>query len=118
MLPMTSSRFQQNADFSLRLKSVGLRDLGPYSCQAYNGFTSPASFTVVVKAVGPVSSAATLGDEREYLRYVVDAPRPPPRRPHVQTQGGIYRLIILQYISHAFVWHLRRASAIRRESYL
>ena len=33
MLPMSNERIEQNADFSLKLRSVGLRDLGPYSCQ-------------------------------------------------------------------------------------
>ena len=33
MLPMSTERIEQNADFSLKLRSVGLKDLGPYSCQ-------------------------------------------------------------------------------------
>ena len=33
MLPMSNERIEQNADFSLKLRSVGLKDLGPYSCQ-------------------------------------------------------------------------------------
>ena len=33
MLPMSNERIEQNADFSLKLRSVALKDLGPYSCQ-------------------------------------------------------------------------------------
>ena len=36
--------------------------------QAYNGFTSPASFTVVVRAVGPIRSDEVSLDERDFLR--------------------------------------------------
>ena len=81
--------------------------------KAYNGFTSPASFTVVVRAVGPIRSDEVSVEERDFLRlicyayikvrnvvtcnisrYVVDAPRPPrppPRGDIGVGPDGIYR---------------------------
>eukprot|EP00094_Tigriopus_californicus_P005670 TCALIF_05465-PA protein Name:"Similar to Ppn Papilin (Drosophila melanogaster)" AED:0.16 eAED:0.17 QI:0/0/0/0.82/0.81/0.82/34/0/2463 len=86
MMPLSSNRHEQNADFSLRLKAVGLRDLGPYTCQAFNG-QQPDSFTVVVKAVGLVNP--TTREEQDYMQYVVDAPQAPA--PVVTAPSAIYR---------------------------
>lgn len=36
--------------------------------KAYNGFTSPASFSVVVRAVGPIRSDEVSVEERDFLR--------------------------------------------------
>ena len=91
MLPMSSDRHEQNLDFSLRLKSVGLRDLGPYTCQSYNGQGNPASFTVTAKAVGPVTPSSR--EEETYMGYIVDSPQAPPptRSPSMLGPQGVYR---------------------------
>ena len=86
MLPMSSDRHEQNSDYSIRLRSVGLRDLGPYTCQSYNGLGAPASFSVTAKAVGPVTASSR--EEEEYLGYVVDAPRAPPPSGGADAAGG------------------------------
>ena len=90
MLPMSSDRHEQNSDYSLRLRSVGLVDLGPYTCQSYNGLGAPASFTVMAKAVGPVTASSR--EEESYLSYVVDAPTAPEltQRPMLGPEG-VYR---------------------------
>jgi hypothetical protein len=45
ILDNTSDRHRQG-EFTLSLRSVALSDLGPYTCQAYNGGGSPASHSV------------------------------------------------------------------------
>lgn len=72
MLPLSSEQFEQRRDYSLLIRSVTLRNLGPYTCQAYNGYGRAASWTVTVQAVGPVHS----GDSA-YNEYLVPAPRRP-----------------------------------------
>ncbi len=89
MLSVSSSRFEQRSDHSLLLRSVGLRDLGPYTCQAYNGLGSPASVTVVAKAVGPVATSGSR-DEAKHMRYVVDTPARPQAQPEA---GQAYRWV-------------------------
>jgi len=85
MLPLTSDRVTQGDDFTLKLSSVSLADLGPYTCQAYNGLGAPASFNVRMTVYGPVYPGP---GEQQYMRYVVNppsAPRRPTQRP------GIYK---------------------------
>ena len=91
-LPQSSARFEQTSDNTLRIRSVGLRDLGEYSCQAYNGLGAAASSAFTLRVVGPVAS--TSAEEDQYMQYVVEAPRA-PSRPGYQTRppGGIYRLV-------------------------
>lgn len=72
MLPLSSEQFEQRRDHSLLIRSVTLRNLGPYTCQAYNGYGRAASWTVTVQAVGPVYT----GDS-SYNEYLV----PPPKKP-------------------------------------
>lgn len=72
MLPLSSEQFEQRRDYSLLIRSVTLRNLGPYTCQAYNGYGRAASWTVTVQAVGPVYS----GDSK-YNEYLVPAPKRP-----------------------------------------
>ncbi|XP_023705293.1 papilin isoform X5 [Cryptotermes secundus] len=79
MLPLSSEQFEQRRDYSLLIRSVTLRNLGPYTCQAYNGYGRAASWTVTVQAVGPVYS----GDSA-YNEYLV----PPPRRPETPDTGA------------------------------
>jgi hypothetical protein len=66
MLPPSSEQFEQRRDYSLLIRSVTLRNLGPYTCQAYNGYGRAASWTVTIQAVGPVYS----GDSA-YNEYLV-----------------------------------------------
>lgn len=89
-LPTSSIQYEQRRDFSLLIKSVGLRDLGPYVCQAYNGQGKAASGTVVIQAIGPVYTSNP--EDQAFNQYLVTAPekpagtpprwpRPPPPRP-------------------------------------
>jgi hypothetical protein len=78
MLPLSSEQFEQRRDYSLLIRSVTLRNLGPYTCQAYNGYGRAASWTVTVQAVGPVYSGGSA-----YNEYLV----PPPRRPETSDIG-------------------------------
>jgi hypothetical protein len=74
MLPFSSERYEQLRDHSLMIRLVSLRDLGPYTCQAYNGLGKAASWTVTVFANGPVEDR---GDEqdREFIKFVKVPPR-------------------------------------------
>ncbi|XP_068083649.1 papilin [Anabrus simplex] len=75
MLPLSSEMFEQRRDFSLIIRTVNLRNLGPYTCQAYNGLGKAASWTVTIKAIGPVYT--TNPQDTNYTKYLV----PPPERP-------------------------------------
>jgi len=79
MLPLSSEQFEQRRDYSLLIRSVTLRNLGPYTCQAYNGYGRAASWTVTVQAVGPVYSGDSTNNE-----YLV----PPPKRPETPDIGA------------------------------
>jgi len=68
MLPFSSERYEQLRDHSLLLRLVSLRDLGPYTCQAYNGLGKADSWTVDILTQGPVEGAGP-GDDA-YLQYV------------------------------------------------
>merc|ERR1719220_2161279 len=76
MLPLTSDRVSQGDDFTLKLSSVSLSDLGPYTCQAYNGLGEAASFNVRMTVYGPVQPGP---GEQQYTRYVVSPPSAPKR---------------------------------------
>ena len=78
MLPFSSLNYEQNRDFSLLIRSVTFRDLGPYTCQAYNGYGRPSSYTVVLQAIGPVYSIDDA--DIEFRRYLIAAPEA-PRQP-------------------------------------
>ena len=84
-------------------RSVALPDLGPYTCQAYNGGGSPASHSVRMqvncrgkmellfifdeKVYGPVYPAP---GEQKFMRYVVARPNA-PRRPAATPRPSAYR---------------------------
>lgn len=76
MLPLSSSQFEQRRDFSLLIRSITLRNLGAYVCQAYNGLGKAASGTVTVQAIGPVYSSNP--EDEIYFQYLVSAPQKPP----------------------------------------
>ena len=74
-LPLRTSNMEQTSGYGLMIRSVGLSDLGPYSCQAYNGGTSRAdSSTVNLKVVGPIDRSSISREDQQYLKYVVAAP--------------------------------------------
>lgn len=77
MLPLSSERYEQFRDYSLLVRRVSFRDLGPYTCQAYNGYGRPCSFTITLQAIGPVYSTDV--DEIEFRRYLIPPPQPDPR---------------------------------------
>ncbi|XP_046402802.1 LOW QUALITY PROTEIN: papilin [Ischnura elegans] len=79
MLPLSSNRFEQRRDMTLLIRSVGLQDLGPYTCQAYNGIGRAASWTVTLQAVGPV---AGLSPNSPYAQYLITRPVIPTRTPY------------------------------------
>ena len=76
MLPLSSERYEQFRDYSLLIRRVNFRDLGPYTCQAYNGYGRPSSYTIIVQAIGPVYTTDTL--DAEFSRYIVPQPQPDP----------------------------------------
>lgn len=77
MLPLSSERYEQFRDYSLLVRRVSFRDLGPYTCQAYNGYGRPSSYTMILQAIGPVYTVDA--DEIEFRRYLIPAPQPDPR---------------------------------------
>ncbi|KAG8234022.1 hypothetical protein J437_LFUL014662 [Ladona fulva] len=91
MLPLSSKRYEQKRDMTLLLRSVGLQDLGPYTCQAYNGIGKAASWTVTIQAVGPV---AGLSPDSPYAKYLIHPPertgtrkpRPTPPTPIIPSR--------------------------------
>ena len=86
MLPLSSAKYEQGRDMSLRISIITLRDLGPYTCQAYNGKGRATSNTVTLLAMGPVQ--INTPKDRDFLPYLVEpsvatpsTSPPPPRRP-------------------------------------
>lgn len=90
MLPLTSSNFEQGTDYSLLIRSVDLTSLGIYTCQAFNGIGTPASWSVTLQAIGPVFSFKP--EHEEYTKYLVQ----PPRRPTTEKPQYPYRPIRTQ----------------------
>ena len=69
--------------YLLHIKSLGIGDLGPYTCQAFNGVhgSQAVSFTTVLKVQGPIDRSGLSDKDRRIVdRYVVDAPIAPSRR--------------------------------------
>ncbi len=54
MLPLSDDNVEQTSGYGLRIRMVGMRDLGAYMCQAYNGLGHAASTTMIVQALGPI----------------------------------------------------------------
>ena len=79
MLPRSSKKFEQYREGSLSIKRVSLFDLGPYTCQAYNGKGTATSHIIVLKALGPLK--ITSSRDRAFLKYIVSPPKPPPTTP-------------------------------------
>lgn len=70
LIPLKNREFEVSRDYSLLIHSVKLHNLGVYTCQAYNGKGSAASWSVTVKAPGPVYTTNTA--DVKYLKYVVN----------------------------------------------
>lgn len=75
MLPLSSKLFDQYRDGTLTIRVVSLRNLGPYTCQVYNGRGRATSQTVILRALGPVYN--TIPNDRDYLQYIVNPPKAP-----------------------------------------
>lgn len=75
MLPFSSERYEQMRDHTLMIRLVSLRDLGVYTCQAYNGLGRAASWSVSLLTYGPVQVQDVA--DREFLVYVIDTGRKP-----------------------------------------
>lgn len=86
MLPLASERVSQGDDYTLKLSSIALSDLGPYTCQAYNGLGEAASFNVHMKAYGPVNPGP---GEQQFMRHVINPPSAPVRT--TTERPGVYR---------------------------
>lgn len=119
MIPLRSDNYEYHRDLSLTIRKVELTQLGPYVCQAYTGQGKGVSYTVTVKAVGPVHT--DLINEKPFLKYVLDVPltpqtqrpvvgvpyRPtptPPRyipRPPQRTMGELHWFGFVDFISFA-----------------
>ena len=74
MLPLTDGNVEQTSGYGLRIRRVGLRDLGAYTCQAYNGLGPADSATFVLQVLGPIDRSSLAPEDRKYLSFVVDAP--------------------------------------------
>ncbi|XP_004530678.1 papilin isoform X3 [Ceratitis capitata] len=72
-LGLVSDRFELTRDYSLMFRSIKLTDLGPYTCEVWNGLGRPTSIKVVLKAVGP--ARASNNAEAPYLQYIIDPAR-------------------------------------------
>ena len=84
MLPLSTDNLEQTTANGLRIRRVGLRDLGQYTCQAYNGLGPAESSSFTLTVLGPIDRSSIDREDQQFLRYVVDAPtntiyRPPPQ---------------------------------------
>ena len=60
MLPLSDDNLEQTSGYGLRIRMVGMRDLGGYTCQAYNALGPAASTTMIVQALGPIGKQTTI----------------------------------------------------------
>ena len=81
MLTLPTDNMEQPSEgTNLLIRSLGLRDLGPYTCQAYNGLGPAVSSSTVLKALGPIAPTGNREDDA-YRAYVVEPPRAPGSPP-------------------------------------
>ncbi|CAG0888031.1 unnamed protein product [Darwinula stevensoni] len=74
MLPRRSEKYEQYPDHIV-IQRVGLSDLGPYTCHAYNGIGTAASWTVTLQGFGPVYT--TRPEDAEFTKFLVSHPQTP-----------------------------------------
>lgn len=79
MLPLSSEQYEQRHDHALVIHNVGLRHLGPYTCQAYNGRGKANSWRVTVKAVAQPTS--TSPEDIQYHQYLLPPDQVSTSRP-------------------------------------
>ncbi|XP_070527125.1 papilin isoform X2 [Cardiocondyla obscurior] len=85
MLPLFSENYEQDTDYTLLIRSVTLTSLGVYTCQAFNGIGTPASWSATLQAIGPVYNVKP--EHEEYTKYLVQ----PPKRPTTEKPQYPYR---------------------------
>ncbi|XP_077270107.1 proteoglycan-like sulfated glycoprotein papilin isoform X5 [Temnothorax americanus] len=85
MLPLFSDNYEQDTDYTLLIRSVTLTSLGIYTCQAFNGIGTPASWSATLQAIGPVYNVKP--EHEEYTKYLVQ----PPKRPTTEKPQYPYR---------------------------
>ena len=79
----TSGENPEKPGYSLVIDSLSIKDLGPYTCQAYNGVGQAPSSRTELRVMGPIDTSGVPRDEQKFLRYVVDAPTYVPERPYI-----------------------------------
>lgn len=77
ILPLKNEKVEIGRDYSLKITSIQIIDLGPYVCQAYNSIGKPVSIQVTLKARGPLQ--ARTEEETKYLQYIESEPYEPPQ---------------------------------------
>lgn len=117
ILPLKSTRFELNRDYSLVFNSVQLSDLGPYICQAYSGQGKPVSMYVTLLANGPARPETA--EDEQYLQYVIPGlqqpqqpiyppntyiPTPPPFEQ--EPQGKIVDALLSMVLNVALLFQL------------
>lgn len=85
LLPLVSDDYEQDTDYTLLIRSVTLSNLGVYTCQAFNGIGTPASWSLTLQAIGPVYNVKP--EQQEYTKYLVQ----PPKRPTTEKPQYPYR---------------------------
>lgn len=109
MLPLKSTRFEINRDYSIVFHRIELSDLGPYICQAYSGQGRPVSMYVTLMAIDNGGVRAEHPEDEKYLQYVVQAPpltpnkyrpTPPPQPPLEQEPNGKYKMNEMNHRKH------------------
>ncbi|RXG71267.1 Papilin [Armadillidium vulgare] len=83
MMPRTSEKYETLPLGGLRINFITIRDLGPYTCQAYNGQGKPATHTFIIRALGPLRVVSP--EDKQYLQYIVTPPRIPTFPPETTT---------------------------------
>ena len=79
----TSGESPEKPGYSLVIDSLSIKDLGPYTCQAYNGVGQAPSSRTELRVMGPIDTSGVPRGEQKFLRYVVDAPKYVPERPYI-----------------------------------
>ena len=74
MLPLSDENLEQTSGYGLYIRRLGLRELGPYTCQAYNGLGPADSSTTLLKVLGPIDRSSISRADQKFLTYVQEAP--------------------------------------------
>jgi len=71
MLPFSSERYEQVRDYSLLIRMLERADLGPYTCQAYNGLGRAASWTITLIVVDDRNQSSSRTDDGKKFQLFV-----------------------------------------------